>query len=178
MLLRRIETKNTYFYISKFRNQLKRKLIHISIAVLVCLAAGFLGSVATQTSVGSWYLTINKPSFNPPNWIFAPVWTTLFIMMGVAAGLVWNKGFHHKWVKTAMYHFVFQLLLNVAWSLVFFGLKEIFGALLIIFGLLLLLLFTFKWFKVVDPLAASLLIPYILWVGFASVLNFSIWQLN
>lgn len=157
---------------------MKQKLIHISIAVLVCLAAGFLASVATQTSVGTWFLTLNKPSFNPPNWLFAPVWTVLYIMMGIAAGLVWNKGFHHKWVKTAMYHFVFQLLLNVSWSLVFFGLKEIFGALLIIIGLFFLLLFTIKWFKVVHTKAAYLLIPYSIWVSFACILNYSIWQLN
>lgn len=157
---------------------MKQKLIHISIAVLVCLTAGFLASVATQTSVGTWFLTLNKPSFNPPNWLFAPVWTVLYIMMGIAAGLVWNKGFHHKWVKTAMYHFVFQLLLNVSWSLVFFGLKEIFGALLIIIGLFVLLLFTIKWFKVVHTKAAYLLIPYSIWVSFACILNYSIWQLN
>ncbi len=173
-----IEEKKNYFYEQIPFFIVKRKLIHISIAVLVCLAAGFLGSVATQTSVGIWYPTLNKPLFNPPNWVFAPVWTTLFVMMGIAAGLVWNKGFHHKWVKTAMYHFAFQLLLNVSWSLVFFGLKEIFGGLLIVLGLFVLLLFTFKWFKVVNPTAAYLLIPYIIWVGFASILNFSIWQLN
>ncbi len=157
---------------------MKRKSIYILISVLICLAAGFLGSLATQSSVNNWYLTINKPSFNPPNWVFAPVWTSLFILMGIATGLVWSRGFHHRWVKTALYHFGLQLLLNISWSLVFFGLKEIFGALIIVVGLFILLLFTFKWFKVVDSKAAYLLIPYIAWVGFASVLNFSIWQLN
>ena len=98
--------------------------------------------------------------------------------MGIATGLVWDKGVYHKWVKTALYHFGFQLLLNMAWSLVFFGLNEIFGALLIVLSLFVLLLFTFKWFKVVNKTAAYLLIPYILWVGFASILNFSIWKLN
>ena len=137
-----------------------------------------MGSVATQTSVHTWYTTIEKPFFNPPNWVFAPVWTTLFVLMGIAAALVWHKGFHHKWVKTALYHFGFQLILNVAWSMLFFGLQQIFLALLVVFGLFILLLFTFKWFKVVHKTAAYLLLPYIAWVGFAFVLNFSIWLLN
>ena len=162
-------TNNTIF---------QKKGIQIAIAVAICLFAGFIGSVATQTSVNTWYTGIEKPFFNPPNWVFAPVWTSLFVLMGVAAGIVWSHGFYHKWVKTALYHFGFQLLLNIAWSLVFFGLKEIFGALLIVVGLFVLLLFTFKWFKVVNKTAAYLLVPYILWVGFASVLNFAIWRLN
>lgn len=144
----------------------------------MCLLVGFLSSFATQSSVNSWYLTLNKPSFNPPNWVFAPVWTFLYILMGIAAGLVWAKGYYHLWVKTALYHFVFQLLLNALWSIVFFGLKNPFIALLIITGLNVLLLFTFKSFKVADTKAAYLLLPYMVWVGFATVLNFAIWYLN
>ena len=157
---------------------MNRKLLKIIISVVICLLAGAIGAAATKTSVNTWYLTINKPSFNPPNWVFSPVWTILFILMGVAAGIVWNRGFYHKWVKIALYHFGFQLLLNISWSLVFFGLNEILGALIVIIALFVLLLFTFKWFKVVNTTAAYLLIPYIIWVGFASVLNFCIWQLN
>jgi len=161
--------KNTFF---------QKKGFQITVAILLCLVAGAIGSAATQTSVNTWYTTIVKPSFNPPNWVFAPVWTTLFVLMGVAAGIVWSHGFYHKWVKTALYHFAFQLILNVGWSLVFFGLKEIFGGLLVVSSLFVLLLFTFKWFKVVNKTAAYLLLPYILWVSFALVLNFSIWKLN
>jgi tryptophan-rich sensory protein len=157
---------------------LKKSIYYISIAVFVCLLVGFLSSFATQSSVNSWYLTLNKPSFNPPNWVFAPVWTVLYILMGIAAGLVWAKGYYHLWVKTALYHFVFQLLLNALWSVVFFGLKNPFIALLIITGLNVLLLFTFKSFKVADTKAAYLLLPYMVWVGFATVLNFAIWYLN
>jgi len=157
---------------------MNKKGVFIIIAVLICLLAGGIGAMATQTSVNTWYTTLNKPFFNPPNWIFGLMWTTLYILMGVAAGIVWSRGFHHRWVKTAMYHFIFQLLINVLWSLVFFGLQEIFGALLVIIGLLVLLIFTYKWFKVVNNLSAYLLIPYILWVSFALVLNFSIWKLN
>jgi benzodiazapine receptor len=157
---------------------LKKSIYYVSIAVFVCLLVGFLSSFATQSSVNSWYLTLNKPSFNPPNWVFAPVWTVLYILMGIAAGLVWAKGYYHLWVKTALYHFVFQLLLNALWSVVFFGLKNPFIALLIITGLNVLLLFTFKSFKVADTKAAYLLLPYMVWVGFATVLNFAIWYLN
>lgn len=157
---------------------MKKKFTYILIATSVCLAIGFLSSFATQSSVNDWYLTLNKPSFNPPSWIFAPVWTVLYIMMGVAAGLVWAKGFYHVWVKTALYHFGFQLLFNALWSIVFFGFKNPFWALLVILTLLILILFTIKWFKVVSRPAAYLLIPYLLWVCFATVLNYKIWELN
>ncbi|AZQ60220.1 tryptophan-rich sensory protein [Maribacter sp. MJ134] len=157
---------------------MKKKLVYIVISVTLCLVIGFLASFATQSSVNDWYLTLNKPSFNPPNWIFAPVWTTLYILMGIAAGWVWGKGFHHKYVKTGLYHFGFQLLLNALWSIVFFGLKSPFYALWVIIALLIMLILTIKWFKVVSKLAAILLIPYLLWVCFATLLNYKIWELN
>lgn len=151
---------------------------YIAYAVCICVAIGFLASFATQSSVNDWYLTLNKPSFNPPDSIFAPVWTLLYILMGIAAGIVWAKGLHHLWVKTALYHFGFQLLLNAAWSIVFFGLKEPFWALIVIICLLILLLLTIRWFKIVSNLAAILLVPYLIWVCFATVLNYKIWELN
>ncbi|TRZ43291.1 TspO/MBR family protein [Robertkochia solimangrovi] len=150
----------------------------IIISVAICLAVGFLSGFATQSSVDTWYTTLNKPSFNPPNWIFAPVWTLLYILMGVAAGMVWARGFYHKWVKTALYHFVFQLLLNALWSIVFFGFQKPFWAMLVIIALLILIGLTIKWFKVVNRTAAYLLVPYFLWVCFASILNCSIWVMN
>lgn len=117
---------------------MQKKILKIIIAVVICLLIGFLSSFATQSSVNDWYLTLHKPSFNPPNWIFAPVWTILYVMMGVAAGIVWGKGFHHIWVKTSLYHFGFQLLFNALWSIVFFGLKNVFLALFIIIALSLI----------------------------------------
>ncbi|HAX16446.1 MAG: TspO/MBR family protein [Bacteroidota bacterium] len=155
-----------------------QKTFHILIPITVCLLVGFLSAIATQSSVLTWYPQLAKPVFTPPNWLFAPVWTVLYILMGIAAGLVWNKGYYHKWVKTALYHFGFQLILNAAWSIVFFGMHLVLPALLIIISLLILLLFTFKWFKVVKPEAAYLLFPYIIWVAYASALNFEIWRLN
>ncbi len=157
---------------------MKKKVLYIVIAVTICLLIGFLAGFATQSSVDTWYATLNKPSFNPPNWLFAPVWTLLYILMGIAAGLVWAKGFYHVWVKTALYYFGFQLLFNALWSIVFFGFQEPFWALLVILVLLILILLTIKWFKIVSRPAAYLLLPYLLWVSFAMILNYKIWELN
>lgn len=157
---------------------MKKKVLYIVIAVTICLLIGFLAGFATQSSVDTWYATLNKPSFNPPNWLFAPVWTLLYILMGIAAGLVWAKGFYHVWVKTALYYFGFQLLFNALWSIVFFGFQEPFWALLVILVLMILILLTIKWFKIVSKPAAYLLLPYLLWVSFAMILNYKIWELN
>ncbi|MBO0352388.1 tryptophan-rich sensory protein [Muricauda ruestringensis] len=157
---------------------MKKRIVYITISVLVCLAIGFLSSIATQSSVNDWYVTLNKPSFTPPNYLFAPVWTALYIMMGVAAGIVWSKGYHHIWVKTALYHFVFQLLLNALWSIVFFGLKNPLGGMVVILALLTMIILTIKWFRVISKPAALLMVPYVLWVAFASALNYKIWELN
>ncbi len=156
----------------------KRPYIKIIIAVLFCLGVGGIGAISTQSSVGDGGTTINKPSFNPPNWIFAPEWSFLYILMGIAVGLVWHKGFYHKWVQTALYHFGFQLILNAMWSILFFGMKKPGWALIEILILFTVILFTIKWFKVVDKRAAYLLIPYACWVAFATILNFEIWRLN
>lgn len=152
--------------------------IKIFVAMAVCLFIGFMGALAIQAGIGDWYPSLTKPSFNPPSWIFGPVWGLLYVLMGIAAGIVWSKGFYHKWVKTALYHFAFQLLLNGAWSLLFFGLKEPLWALIDIIVLFFILILTIKWFKIVSNTAAYLLIPYAVWVLFAAVLNFEIWRLN
>ena len=154
------------------------KFLKILIAVAICLVIGFLSGFATQSSVDTWYATLNKPFFNPPNWVFAPVWTLLYILMGIAAGIVWSKGLYHKWVKTALYHFIIQLLFNGLWSIVFFGFQSPGFAFLVIIALLVLILLTYKWFKIVNKTAAYLLIPYLAWVTFAMLLNASIWYLN
>ena len=157
---------------------MKKRIVYITISVAVCLLIGFLSSIATQSSVNDWYTTLNKPSFTPPNELFAPVWTALYILMGISAGIVWSKGYHHIWVKTALYHFVFQLLFNALWSIVFFGLKNPLLGLIVILVLLTLIMLTIKWFRIISKPAAYLLIPYVLWVGFAAALNYKIWELN
>lgn len=157
---------------------MKNRLTYIGFAVCLCLVIGFLSSFAAHSSANDWYTHLNKPSFTPPDWVFAPVWTLLYVMMGISAGIVWARGFYHLWVKTALYHFGFQLLLNAAWSIVFFGLKAPFWALIVIITMLVLILLTIRWFKVVNKLAAYLLVPYFLWVCFATVLNYKIWAMN
>ena len=156
----------------------KKNMVRIGIAVMVCLLIGFLSGFATQSSVDTWYAGLNKPSFNPPNWIFGPVWTVLYILMGIAAGLVWSRGFHHIWVKTALYYFGFQLLFNAAWSIVFFGMQDPGWALVILLALVVLIGFTIKWFRIVNRLSAYLMLPYLLWVIFAGILNYKIIELN
>ncbi|WP_299147762.1 TspO/MBR family protein [uncultured Dokdonia sp.] len=156
----------------------KDLLVRIVLSIIICLLVGTIGSLATQSSIDNWYVGLMKPSWSPPNWVFAPVWITLYILMGIAAGIVWNRGFYHKWVKTALYHFGFQLILNGMWSIIFFGWQEPFLALLAICGLFILVIFTIKWFRVVDRWSAALLIPYLLWLAFATALNFEIWRLN
>jgi len=157
---------------------MKKSFPKIALSIGICLLVGFLSGFATQSAVGDWYGTLTKPFLNPPNWIFGPVWTVLYLLMGLSAGLVWSKGFHHKWVKTALYHFGFQLILNGLWSIVFFGFKNPLFGLLVVIALWILILLTIKWFRVVSKQAAYLLYPYLAWVSFATYLNFSIWLLN
>lgn len=157
---------------------LKKRFIKILISIVICVAVGAFAAMYTQSTVNTWYPTLNKPFFNPPNWLFAPVWTFLYILMGIALGIVWSKGFYDKRVRTALYFFALQLILNAGWSVLFFGLKQPFWALVEIIALFIVLLFTYRRFKVVDKRAAYLLIPYIAWVAFATALNFEIWRLN
>ena len=156
----------------------KRTYVRIGISVAVCLLIGALSGFATQSSVDTWYPELAKPDFTPPNWLFAPVWTLLYILMGIAAGLVWARGLHHIWVKTALYYFGFQLLINGSWSLVFFGLQIPPVAMGVIIVLAVLIVLTIRSFRVVSKPAAWLMVPYLLWVLFASMLNLRIVQLN
>jgi len=148
------------------------------IAIVVSELAGVIGSVFTVASIPTWYATLQKPSFSPPNWIFGPVWTTLYFLMGVAAFLVWRQGLGRKEVKTALVIFGGQLVLNVLWSIIFFGLHSPGRAFVEIVALWLTILWTITAFYKIYRPAAYLLIPYILWVSFAAYLNYSIWMLN
>ena len=155
------------------------KYLKIIYCVAICLAVGYLSSNVTQSSITTWYPEIKKPSFNPPNWVFAPVWTMLFIMMGIAAGMVWNKLETNKeLVKKGLLFFTIQLLLNALWSYLFFGLNNILLALIEIVLLWLIIYETYHIFKQIDKRASYLLIPYLAWVGFATILTGSIFWLN
>ena len=147
-------------------------------SVALVLMIGFAGSFFTSSSVDSWYQTINKPSFNPPNWIFGPVWTILYILIGISFYLVWNSNKTEK-LKTKTYLiFSIQLFLNFLWSVLFFGKNLIGIAFIEIVLLWLAILFNIIYAYKISKPAGLLLIPYILWVSFATLLNFTIMMLN
>lgn len=143
-------------------------------SIVICLGAGLLGSVFTTPHIATWYAGLNKPKFNPPNWIFAPVWTTLFVLMGISLYLVWNKNPKPKTILI----FSGQLALNILWSYLFFYLHRPDLAFFELIALWLAILWTIINFRSISKTASYLLLPYILWVAFAGVLNLSIWLLN
>jgi benzodiazapine receptor len=147
-------------------------------SIIVCQLTGVLGSIFTRPAIPTWYATLKKPSFTPPDGVFSPVWITLFVLMGIAAFLVWNKGLSDQRVKIALSIFVVQLILNVLWSVMFFGLRSPLVGLIEIVVLWIAILLSILYFLKVSNIAGILLVPYILWVSFAAVLNFSIWRLN
>ena len=176
-------------------------LFKLLISVIICEFAGLVGSFFTTPSINEWYKYLNKPSFNPPNWIFGPVWTTLFILMGISLYLVWSKKlviknelklhkrkawnsfsqkfFTGKWQKTnIILIFTTQLVLNVLWSVIFFGAHSPGVAFFELLMLWFAIAFTMVNFYRVSKTAVWLLLPYILWVSFAGVLNFYIFILN
>ncbi len=156
-----------------------QRIIRIVLVVMTCLVVGYLSGKITQESITTWYPTIKKPVFNPPNWVFAPVWTILYAMMGVAGGLIWNYvETNRENVKKAFLFFIIQLGLNALWSYIFFGLHNPLLALIEIVLLWLMIFETYSQFKKIDRIAGMLLIPYLAWVAFATVLNASIWWLN
>lgn len=170
------------------------KILKFLLAVILCEGAGIVGSFFTTPAIGSWYATLAKPSFNPPNWIFAPVWTALFFLMGVALYLVWSSCAKASTAAEAMADksdgqgqagkkriavliFFQQLALNVLWSALFFGMQNPGLAFVEIIFLWFTILMTIFYFAKISKTAAWLLAPYILWVSFAGFLNFSIWRL-
>ena len=155
------------------------KFSRIAIVVTICLAVGYLSGMVTRASITTWYPTLVKPSFNPPNWIFAPVWTSLYVMMGVAAGLIWNQITTQKAAVTkALQFFTIQLVLNALWSYLFFGLHNLMLATIEVVLLWLMIFETYSQFAKINKTASYLMLPYLAWVSFASVLTASIWWLN
>jgi len=148
------------------------------VCVVVCEAAGVIGALTTDTGRSAWYQGLIKPSFNPPGWVFGPVWTTLYLLMGIAAFLVWREGASRAGVGWALVLFAGQLALNAVWTPVFFGLHSMGGALAIILLMWGAIVATIVAFWPISHAAAMLLIPYLLWVSFATVLNASFWMLN
>jgi len=160
------------------QNMSIRDILKLVVSIVVCLAAGAIGSVFTRSAIPTWYATLEKPFFTPPNWLFAPAWTLLYILMGIAAFLVWRKGLENRQVRTALIVFLVQLILNALWSVVFFGLESPLYGLIVISILWIAILVTIIKFFRISRVASVLMWPYLLWVTFAAVLNSSIWLLN
>lgn len=154
-----------------------RDILALVLLVGLCLGVGGLGGAVTAESVTTWYATLNKPSFNPPNWIFGPVWTALYILMGVAAWRVWRSA-DRDTARGPLAVFALQLAVNLGWSVAFFGLRNPGLAVVVILALDLLVLATALMFRRIDRLAAWLLVPYLAWISFATVLNVTIWRIN
>jgi len=155
-----------------------RNIVKLVVSIVACQAAGAIGSLATTPNIPTWYDTLEKPFFTPPSWLFAPAWITLYLLMAIAAFLIWRKGLGEEGVKTALVIFLVQLVLNALWSVVFFGLTSpLYGMVVILLLWVAILLTIIKFFRL-STTAGALLLPYILWVSFASALNISIWVLN
>ncbi len=156
----------------------RNDVLALVLSIGVCLFAGIFGSIFTASEIPTWFATLAKPTWSPPAWVFGPVWTTLYVLMGVSAWIIWRKGWKRKDVKIALWIFAAQLALNALWSLIFFGWHQLGWAFLEVILLWLTILATIVFFAKISRPAAWLLAPYLAWVTIASVLNFTIWQLN
>jgi tryptophan-rich sensory protein len=148
----------------------------IILCVIICTSLGFLSGISTADSITNWFQFVKKPSWNPPNWLFAPVWTLLYILMGISVALIWHSNSKNK--KSAISLFVIQFILNLCWSIIFFNQHQTGWAFVeIIIMLIFIIMTNFSFYKI-NKTAAYLLLPYICWVSFATVLNGTIWFLN
>lgn len=152
--------------------------VRLAISILICQGAGFVGSLFTRPSIPTWYATLEKPSFTPPNWVFAPVWITLFALMGISLFIIWRSGLAEKKIRKALGIFGAQLTFNILWSALFFGLRSPLAGLIDIAVLWIAIAFTCFYFFKISKAAGVLLVPYLAWVSFAAALNASIWRLN
>jgi len=147
-------------------------------SILICFLPALIGSVFTYPAIPNWYASLNKPFFSPPNWLFGPAWTILYLLMGISFYIIWKRGIKSKEEKNAVYIFFVQLILNALWSFLFFGLRSPFlGFVCIIFLWFSIALTIWKFWRL-EKISGILLLPYIGWVSFASILNFFVWILN
>ena len=152
--------------------------LKLIIAIIIPVAIGAASGFFTSSEIPDWYQTINKPTWNPPSWLFGPVWTTLYVMMGIALFLIWKSDASQSVKKTAIILFAVQLVLNFFWSFIFFNQHQIGWAVVEIITMWIFILLTIFAFAPISKIAAWLLVPYISWVSFATILNYTIWQLN
>jgi translocator protein len=153
-------------------------LFKLVLSILICESAGLIGSIFTNMSLHTWYIALNKPSFNPPNIIFPIVWNILFILMGISLYLIWDKESDNKQKNTAVIFFILQLIFNILWSAAFFGMRSPSLALGVLVILWIFILVTILKFLKIHKISAYLMIPYICWVSFAATLNIYIILLN
>jgi translocator protein len=155
-----------------------REIPKLIAAVLIVFISGAIGNLATLPQITTWYVTLAKPSWTPPNDWFGPIWSTLYILIGIALFLVWRQGLDRRDVRFTIGIFAVQLILNIMWSLVFFGLHSILGGFILIMILWIAILANIIAFYVISKPAGFLLIPYLIWVSIASYLNYSVLILN
>jgi tryptophan-rich sensory protein len=155
-----------------------KEVLTLVISILICQCAGFIGSLFTRPSIPTWYATLIKPVFTPPNEIFSPVWITLFLLMGISLFLIWRRGLTENMVRVAIIFFGSQLIFNILWSVLFFGFKSPLAGFIDIIVLWVAIALTIFYVFKVSKTAGVLLLPYFVWVSFAAVLNGFIWRLN
>jgi benzodiazapine receptor len=148
------------------------------VSVAITLAIGIVASLFTRPEIAGWYATLNKPSFTPPNWLFPVAWTILYILIATAAYMVWKLRDGSSTYKTAVIIYIVQLALNFSWSIAFFGMHQPMAALVVIIALLVTIILCISWFNKFSTIAACLLVPYLLWTGYATLLNIGICVLN
>lgn len=151
--------------------------IKLILSIVLCVSLGSVGGLVTVSEIPTWYASLNKPSFNPPNWLFGPVWTILYLLMGISVYMIWKQPVSKERNK-ALQVFILQFILNFCWSFIFFGLHATGWALIEMIALWILILLSILHFAKHSKTAAWLLVPYILWVSFALLLNAVIWKLN
>ena len=162
----------------EFEDMSGMDIIKLIISIVACEGAGGIGAIFTTPAIPTWYAGLKKPTFTPPNSVFGPIWITLYLLMGIAVFLVWREGLGQEGVTIAFVVFWAQLVLNILWSVIFFGLKSLFGGMVMILLLWIAILINIITFFGVSPLAGWLLIPYIIWVSIAANLNVQVWKLN
>lgn len=156
----------------------QKSILKYAASIGACLLTAFVAWVAISTSYVPWYVGLGKSSLHVSDTTCAIIWAILFGLMAIATGKVWIKGFYHKWVQVALYHFGFLLILTGFWFMLFFGLKQPLFAFLDLIALIVLLFITIKWYKIVDDKAAYLLYPSVIWIVYVAILNFEVWRLN
>ncbi len=153
-------------------------IVKLIASIVACEGAGGIGAIFTTPAIPIWYKSLKKPAFTPPNSVFGPIWIILYLLMGIAVFLVWREGLSQDGVIIAFAVFWGQLVLNILWSVVFFGLRSLLGGIVVIVLLWITILFNIILFFGVSPIASGLLIPYIIWVTVAANLNVQVWKLN